>query len=370
MSAILVKILYILIAIIFFGIIIFSHEFGHFLFAKLFKVKVNQFAIGMGPVLFKFNKKETEYSLRLFPVGGYCAMEGEDEDTKDEGSFNSKKVWQRMIIVAAGAIFNLIIGFIVIALMLSLKNFADTDNAKLIGTNQVHSLGATYSDDESFPLKAGDKIIKVDDTRVYSFYDFQYILMLDDDGKFDFTVKRDGEKLELKNVQFKINEDGVLVDDFVRVGVMPTFANVIKQSALQGISMGRIVWLSLGDLITGQYSINDLSGPVGTIGVITDSIDYVQDEYKQTASLDLSPILLIMALITINIGIFNLLPVPALDGGRLFFMFFELIFRKQIPQKYERWIHSIGLILLLILIAVISFNDIWKLIKEHTSLFS
>ena len=366
MTAVLIKILYVIISIVFFGIIITSHEFGHFIFAKLFKVKVNEFAIGMGPKLFGFKKKETQYSLRLFPIGGYCAMEGEDEDSDDEGSFNKKKVWQRMIIVAAGAIFNLIAGFLIIVLMLSLKNtMAKDSSGYLIGTNRVHSLGATYADDKDFQLKAGDLIVKVNDKHVYSYYDFQYLLMIDDDGCFDFTVKRgeNNEKTELKNVQFKMDENGTLVDDFLRVGVVPNFPNVMKYSFLQGVSLGRMVWLSLTDLLTGHFGLKDLSGPVGTVGVITDSIDYVQEAYEKTTVLDFSPVLLIMALISINIGIFNLLPVPALDGGRLFFMLVEVIFRKPVPQKYERWVHTIGLILLLLFMAVISFNDIMKLIR-------
>lgn len=341
----------ILLAILFFGIIIFVHELGHFIFAKLFKVKVNEFSMGMGPKLFSFGKKETKYSLRLFPIGGYVSMEGEDEDSEDDRAFGKKKVWQRFIIVAAGAVMNLILGFIVATILMSMQN--------LIGTTTIAGF-----DKDSFlkdTFKPGDRIVEINDKRAYSHYDLSFLMSRDDDGVFDFVIEREGEKKELKNVKFRTTENEEapqkisIVFDFVIYGEKPGVLNSIKYGFLTTLSLGRMVWLSLFDLVTGQYGLSDLSGPIGTMDFIASA--------AQEAKADLSPVLMIMALITVNIGLFNLLPIPALDGGRLFFMLIEIIIRRPINPKYERWIHAAGMILLLLFMAVISFSDIWKLIK-------
>ena len=341
----------ILLAIFFFGIIIFVHELGHFLFAKLFKVKVNEFSMGMGPKLFGFGKKETKYSVRLFPIGGYVSMEGEDEDSEDDRAFGKKKVWQRFIIVAAGAVMNLILGFIVATILMSMQN--------LIGTTTIAGFDKDSVLKDTF--KPGDRIVEINDKRAYSHYDLSFLMSRDDDGVFDFVIEREGEKKELKNVKFRTTENEEapqkisIVFDFIIYGEKPGVLNSVKYGFLTTLSLGRMVWLSLFDLVTGQYGLSDLSGPIGTMDFIASA--------AQEAKADLSPVLMIMALITVNIGLFNLLPIPALDGGRLFFMLIEIIIRRPINPKYERWIHAAGMILLLLFMAVISFNDIWKLIK-------
>ena len=183
----------------------------------------------------------------------------------------------------------------------------------------------------------------------------------DKDGVIDFVVERNGEKVPVNGVKFDTvkNPDGTLtiIYDFVIVGVKSNVWTVAKNAILESISIARIVWLSLFDLVTGQYGLSDLSGPIGTVTIIADT---AQNAVAQT---DYSTLFMIMALIAINIGLFNLLPLPALDGGRLFFLLIEMIFRKPIPRKYEGWIHAIGLGLLLLLMVVISFSDIMKLIK-------
>lgn len=343
-----------LIAILFFGLIIFIHEFGHFIFAKLFKVKVNEFAIGMGPTIFSKQGKETKYALRLFPIGGFVSMEGEDEESEDEGSFSKKAVWKRMIIVSAGAIFNLILGLIICCVILG--------TGDKIGTTQIHSFYENAVSQES-GLKPGDKILKIDGKRVYSSYDLSFLMTRSGDGVMDFLVERDGEKVQLNDVKFQTEKNGDMVTiiyDFIIVGVKTTPLNAIKYSFGEAASIGRMVYLSLFDLITGQYGLSDLSGPVGTVSIIADVAQ------ESAANFDWSYLLTIMALITINIGLFNLLPVPALDGGRLFFMFIELIFRKPVPAKYENWIHAAGLFLLFAFMIVISFSDIWKLIQGES----
>ena len=304
-----------LVAILFFGIVIMFHELGHFLFAKLFKVKVNEFSIGMGPAIFKKKKGDTNY---------------------------------------AGATVNLIMGVIIVAIMLC--------QSDLIGTTQIRSFYDNATSAAS-GLEAGDKIVKINGKRVYSQYDITFLMMRDDDGVMDFVVKRDGKKVELKDVKFQTSpiegqENLISIHyDFVIVGVKPTFLSVTKNAFLESISIGRMAWISLFDLITGRYGLNEVSGPIGIINYVADAAS------ASSTSMDWTPLLTIMALIAINVGLFNLLPIPALDGGRLFFMFIELIIRRPIPQKFEKWVHAVGMILLLAFMAVISFKDIVSLIR-------
>ena len=417
------KIIPILIAVLFFGVIILIHEFGHFIFAKLFGVKVNEFAIGMGPTIFKKQGKETKYALRLFPIGGFVSMEGEEEESEDGRAFCNQKTWKRMIIIAAGATFNLILGIIIC--------FCLVGSEELVGTNQILQFYETAVSNQQGGLKEGDKIISIDGKKVFSDYDISFLMQRNSTGVYSFTVERDGEKLELPQVHFgrrtggnfsysedctiselsaKIKgfglKDGdrilsvngekvtkgeeliavigkdedytydftvdrqgetltftdvrmavITVFDFVILGQEKNIGNVTKNAFGYALSMGRMVYLSLFDLISGQYGMNDLAGPIGTISVITDIAE------ESIATVDWSGLFMIMAMITINIGLFNLLPVPALDGGHLFFMVFELIFRKKIPQKYESYIHAAGLVILLGFMAIISASDIWKLIS-------
>ena len=200
-SVILGKAWKIILAILFFGIIVMIHEFGHFITAKLCKVKVNEFSIGMGPALFKKKKGETLYALRLFPIGGYVSMEGEDEESEDERAFNRKPVWQRIIIVVAGATMNLILGLIIVAVMLS--------HTELLGTNVIHSFSENAVSEQN-GLRVGDKFLKIDGHRLYSEMDLTFLLSRSEDGKYDLVVERDGEKVRLDGVQFETHEvDGV-----------------------------------------------------------------------------------------------------------------------------------------------------------------
>lgn len=343
----------ILLAILFFGFIIMFHELGHFLFAKLFNVQVNEFSLGMGPAIFKKKKGETQYSVRLLPIGGFVSMEGEDEESENERAFCNVKAWKRFIVIAAGGVVNLIMGVIVVAVMLA-------TSGDLIGTPQInffHENAATADQG----LQEKDVIRKINGKTVFSEYDISFLMARDKDGVFDFVVERNGEKVNVDGVRFdtKQNPDGTLtiIYDFVIVGVKANVWNVIKGAALESVSIARIVWISLFDLLTGQYGLSDLSGPIGTVSIIADTAQ------NAVAKTDYTPLFMMLALIAINIGLFNLLPLPALDGGRLFFLLIEMIFRKPVPRKYEGWIHAIGLGLLLLLMVVISFSDIVKLIK-------
>ncbi len=341
----------ILVAILFFGLIIMFHELGHFIFAKLFKVQVNEFSLGMGPALFKFKKGETKYALRLFPIGGFVSMEGEDSESENERAFCNKPVWQRFIIVAAGGVVNLIMGVIIVAIMLC--------QSELIGTPEIHSFHEN-SVSSQYGLQVDDKIKEINGRKVFSEYDIGFLMVRDDDGIFDFVVERNGEEVNLDGVKFETKDNNgtlTIVYDFIIKGVEPGFLSVTKNAFLESVSIARVVWVSLLDLVTGRYGLSELSGPIGTVTIIADAAQ------AATQKMDWSTLLMLMSLIAINIGLFNLLPLPALDGGRLFFMAIEFVFRKPVPRKYEGWVHATGLVLLMILMVVISFSDILKLIK-------
>ena len=338
-----------LLAIFLFGVLIAIHEFGHFSFAKLFKVKVNEFALGMGPKIFSKKKGETAYSLRLLPVGGFVSMEGEDEESADEGAFNNKPAWQRFIIIAAGAILNLLLGVLVVGICLSCS--------ELVGTRVVHSFDADATSRAS-GLQVGDEILEINNTPIYSFKGISFNLVRDSDNKIDMVVRRNGEKVELKGVeftQFEFEGRNYIKQDFIIVGEKPTVVNVVKNAFLDSASIVQMVRLSLFDMVTGKYGVKDMSGPVGTISAIAEST-----AQPEALADKLLTALNFLSMITINVGVFNLLPLPALDGGRLFFLFIEMIRKKPIPAEKEGKVHTVGLILLLALMAVITISDIIK----------
>ncbi len=346
----------ILLAIFFFGMIVFFHELGHFTFAKLFKVKINEFAMGMGPTLLKFKKGETKYAVRLFPIGGFVSMEGEDESSDNERAFCNKPAWQRFIIIAAGGIVNLILGVLIVAIMLC--------QSELIGLTEIHSFEENAVSSQ-YGLQAGDEIKRINGKRVFSEYDLGFLMARDKDGIIDFVVERNGETVNLDAVKFQTvtrevngKETLTIVYDFIIRGVEPSFKTVVPNAIAESVSIGRVVWVSLVDLVTGQFGLSDLSGPIGTVSYIADAAQ------TATQETDYTMLLMMMALITINIGMFNLLPLPALDGGRLFFVLIEMIFRKPVPKKYEGWVHAVGLALLMVLMVVISFSDIMNLIRK------
>ena len=332
----------ILITILIFAVIIFIHECGHFAAAKLCKVRVNEFALGMGPTLFHVGKGETRYALRLFPIGGFVSMEGEDGGSGDPRAFCNQKVWKRILIVCAGAFMNLVLGFIVVLLMT-----IPSDRLPSMTVAQFYENAST----EATGLQAGDEILRVNGRSIWVDSDLVYTLSTDEDGVVDMVVWRDGEKVELSDVAFT-TQDGTLVIDFTVQGVPANLPNVLSYSFRKTASIGRLVWIAVGQLITGQSSINELSGPIGTAQAI-----------GQAASAGLSTVMYLFAFITINVGIFNILPVPALDGGRLIFLLFELITRRRIKPEHEAYVHFAGFVLLILLIIFVSYHDIVNLIR-------
>lgn len=334
-----------LVAILLFITLIIIHEFGHFIAAKLLGVRVNEFAVGFGPKLFKRKLGETVYSVNLVPLGGYCAMEGEDEASGDDRAFCNKKAWRRFLIVVMGAIFNLLLGIVIIGITLIPQDRFTTTTVAEFRENAV-SINSG--------LKVDDKIISVDSRRIFSTYDLSYAFTNVDDGSVDITVLRNGEKMTLKNVKFDSEEiDGIdyLTVDFYVYGREKTVLSFISEAFNTALSYCAVVWRSLVDLISGKYGISAMSGPVGVTAAI-----------GSVAKQNLQNILPIMALITINLGIFNLLPIPALDGGRLIFILFEMVTGKKVPQKYESVVHAIGFVLLIGFMLLITAKDIWTLI--------
>ncbi len=437
----------ILIAVLLFELIIFVHEGGHFVAAKKSGVKVNEFALGMGPKIFSFIKGETTYSFRLFPIGGYCAMEGEDEESDNPRAFNNAKIWKRMIIIVAGAFMNIMLGLVL--MMITLLPY-DSYTSTTVSAFHPYSYTATTG------LEAGDKIVEINDYKIYSSTDFSFAMYTlpisevdgdtfeiykqdclfelknhaarcaekatseelstienlwsegadkifdakDKDSAYkalceyidkisecrnlekvekypeievkdkrlrfrtDMTVVRDNENVELEGVDFftyKQSEDGepMLMLDFYVEPIEKTFLSTLSQTGIQTVSVVRMVWGGLVGLVTGQFGINDVSGPVGLASAITD----VAGESLKTSFMDaVMSIIYVMMIITVNLGIVNMLPFPALDGGRFVMLLIEAIFRKPVPRKIEGIINGAGLILLLLLMAVITVKDVWVLI--------
>lgn len=367
-------------ALLIFGVIVLVHELGHFLAAKAMGVQVNEFAIGFGPKLFGFGKGETKYSVRLLPLGGFCAMEGEDaagggevktdrpaEASDNPRSFLNKPVWRRVVITVAGVVMNLVLGFVVLLAYNGLCTLPLDDGNVYYASTQIAVLDDEAPSYQS-GLRPGDTLLKIDGQRVFSSFDVQFILQSSDDGVFEMVVRRevDGKKqtMTLPAVKFdrtysEETERHVLTYDFKLLGERQTVWTTVKESARMECSMAVTVWRTLKGMFTGRYGLNDLSGPVGTVDAIGDIVeDAVQQEYWQYG---VGNVLMLVSLITINVGVFNLLPLPALDGGRLLFLAWEGVTRRRVPPKYEGLVHAIGLILLLILIAVVTFNDIIKL---------
>lgn len=347
---------YILIALLLFGVLIAGHELGHFSAAKLLGVRVNEFAIGMGPALFKKQRGETQYSLRAFPVGGYCAMEGEDEESDDPRAFGAQSVWKRLVILCAGAFMNFLIGLVLILLLYA--------NAKSFVTPTVTGFMDGFPAVGEQGLMAGDRIVSIDGERVYLAGDVSMLLGRAGDT-VDLIVKRDGQKVELNDLTLTLREYTQEGQQVYRYGLYfgtekATMGAKLRNSWLQAVDFVRLVRLSLTDLLTGAAGVKDLTGPIG----IVDTIAQVGNQ-SPTISTAAKNILYFGALIAVNLAVMNLLPLPALDGGRVFFLIVNLVwqsvFKRKIPAKFEGYVHFAGLLLLLVLMAVVAFNDLARI---------
>ena len=344
-----------ILAIIIFGVIIFIHEFGHFFTAKLCGIKVNKFALGMGPRLLKKQIGETEYSLRLLPIGGFCAMEGEDEKSDNDRAFGNKPVWKRMIVIVAGAFMNILLGFVLTVVLTCMRTAVPSTVVGGFSTESETSRVITAQSYEC-GLREGDQIIKMDGMRIFTTSDLSYKLSSSEDTTFDLVVKRNGEKIKLDNVTFHDNKTNDVIDFGIK-GLSKNPINVLSYSAKDCVSTARLIWISLVDLVTGKYGFNDLSGPVGLVGAIGDAADAGKNIKESVMTL-----MNLTVFITINLGIFNLLPIPGLDGGRFLFLLIEAVRRKPVKPEHEGFVHLIGMALLMLLIVAVTFSDIKKLI--------
>lgn len=350
--------IYIIAAILIFGVLIAVHELGHFLAAKACGVRVNEFATGMGPALLKKTKGDTQYSLRLLPIGGFCAMEGEEEDSSDPAALNNQGFWQKLLIFAAGALMNFLAGLIIILVLYA--------GVKAVNVPVIRGFAEGCPLESASGLREGDRILSIDGERIYTFSDVSLLLGRNKTGDFDLVIRRDGQKLRLENFHM---ERGEYLDQsgekFTGFGLYfgaeeLTFGGRLKYCWNQAVDFVRLVRLSLQMLITGEAGFSDMSGPVGIVSTIT-----TVGEQSESAAAAAANIAYLAALIAVNLAVMNLLPLPALDGGKIFFLVVNalcmLTIRKQIPAKFENYVHLAGFILLMGLMLVITFQDVLKL---------
>ncbi len=350
--------LIVLAGILMFGLLIAIHEFGHFIVAKLCGVKVNEFAIGMGPKLLSRQGEETLYSLRLFPIGGYCAMEGEDEDTVDPRSFQKAAAWKKFLILVAGAFMNFLVGFLIFLCLCAVDQNYAVDVVS--GFEPWSSLPAQG-------LEVGDQFLSVDGHAIWVSGDASLFLGRAGE-RADIKVLRNGQTILLKDVDMTRTAvpqpDGTtrqLLGISIGYRMSPaTLGDQLRLSWYNSIDTVRLVWLSLGDLLTGAVGIRDMSGPVG----IVDMMGQVAGSADTTSHAFLS-ILYFVAFIAINLAVMNLLPIPALDGGRIFFLIVNLIYtaltKRRLDPKYEGAVNTVFFLALLGLMVVVAASDVLKL---------
>lgn len=339
----------IILAILVFGIIVFIHELGHFLLAKANKIRVDEFSLGMGPRLVSFVKGETRYSLKLLPLGGSCMMGEDDVDDMSEGSFNSKSVWARMSVVVAGAVFNFLLALVFSMIVIGYTGYDEPVISGVVEGFPAQEAGLTE----------GDRIVKMNNKKINIWREITYYNMFHPGETVDLVYERDGEKKEV-TITPKKDEDGNYL-----IGITSP-AQYKKANLLTAMQYGVYevkFWIcttleSLKMLVMGDVGVDQLSGPVGIVSV-------VDETYQQSKSYGVMVVIMQMLnigiLLSANLGVMNLLPLPALDGGRLVFMIVEAIRGKRVPADKEGWVHGIGMILLLALMAFVMFNDVKKL---------
>ena len=353
-------IIYIFAAILIFGFLIAIHELGHCVAAKLCGVQVNEYAIGMGPLLWQKQGKETLYSLRAFPIGGYCAMEGEDEDTGNERSFVRQKAWKKFVILVAGAFMNFLTGVVIIFILYA--------GAGAFLSDEIAGFADGFPLEGDNGLQVGDVFYKIDGYRTYLRGDASLFLSYHKGDTIDLTVIRDGEKIALDDFpmtrQEYAGQDGETYTGFgLYVGIHredATFLNRIRYTWLNALDFVQLVRFSLIQLFTGGASVKDLTGPVGIVSAMTE-----MGEQSETAKDAIENILYFAALLAVNLAVMNLLPFPALDGGRVLFLLLDQIslalFHRTVPEKYQMAVNAVGMAALLTLMLFVTLHDVWKL---------
>ena len=327
-------------AVILFAILIFPHELGHFLVAKAVGVKVNEFAFGMGPAIFKKQGKETLYAIRIFPIGGYCAMEGENEESDSSRAFNNKPMWAKIAVLLAGSAMNVVIAIITLSIIMGIAGSATTT----IDTVQNNSPALEAG------IQSGDEIISIDGNSVEKWSDLTTYLTTKD-SKVEVGLLRDGTELTLVSETRKA-DDGT--DRYV-IGITPKISHNVFTAAGNGCksawNMTKTMYYSIKMLVAGEVSTKEITGPVGMVTLVSDTSKYGLGYFAS-----------LLALISLNLAIVNMLPLPALDGGRILFVIIRRITGKMISDQLEGTIHGAGLILLFGFMIFVTWNDITRLI--------
>jgi len=319
-------------------VVVVVHEFGHFIFAKRAKIKVNEFSVGMGPKIFGKQRGDTLYSIRALPLGGFCAMEGEDEDSQDERAFNRKSVWKKAIIIVAGAAMNLIIAIILMIAVNYMNGVPTTTISQVEENSPAYTAG----------IQKGDKILSINDKKINSWDDVQAVKNAVNTRELNIKVQRKDTELNIKTT-LKENDRNKII------GIVPVSEKNIVKAIANGPSatwnMAKSMYSGLYSLITGKVSAKELSGPVGIVYLINKGI-----------SRGFATVLYLTSLISLNLAIINMLPLPALDGGRLLMVIIRRLTGKAISSKVEGVIHAVGLGLLLLLTIYVTWNDIVRFI--------
>ena len=352
----------VLFAILLFSILIFIHELGHFVAAKLSGVQVNEFSVFMGPALWKKQVGETLYAIRLIPIGGYCAMEGEDGGSENPRAFSAAAWWKKLIILVAGAAMNFIIGVILMVIV-----YLPISGEVAVPVINSFEPFATVNGENG--LQVGDEIIEVDGEKIFVYSDFSMILSLNEGEVHDLVVLRNGEKVALENFRMEKHDvtqpDGTVIRLYGMNFSTKTmnFGDKVAYGWNQSLNTVRMVRLSLQMLFSGKAGLSDMSGPVGIVSQMSEVA-----EASETWVDALLNLLYFGGFIAINLAVMNLLPIPALDGGRiagvLITSLVEAVTHKKIDPKYEGYLHGAGMLLLLGLMALIMFKDIFVLFKR------
>ena len=341
----------IIIAILLFSAIVIFHELGHFLLAKANKIRVDEFSLGMGPTLIGRQIGETKFSLKLLPLGGACMMGEDDADDVAEGSFNSKSVWARISVIAAGPIFNFILAWILCMIMVGWIGYRSPE----IGTVEEGYSAAEQG------MQAGDVITKINGHRIHLWEEITlYNLSTKEGDTLSVTYERDGKEHTVDLVEKQLENDS-----YARLGII-NVAERTKPGIFGTVQYGAYTvkyWISytfgcLKMLLTGQVGIKQMSGPVGIVTVVDSAYQQAKPEGIQVVLLN---ILNIGILLTANLGVMNLIPFPALDGGRLIFLFIEAIRGKRVPPEKEGMVHFAGFALLMVLMVIVMYNDIMRI---------
>lgn len=378
-----------IVSIVMFLIMIALHELGHFIVGKILDFKIDEFSIGMGPCLWKRQRGETQYSLRALPLGGYCKFDGEDEaDNDNPRAFTNQKPWKRFLVLLAGGTVNIILGFVLFLVIVPSTSPALT--------NTVNSV-VEHSYIEQAGVQPGDRIVKINGKKVNFYNDISlYTQSFKKDEQAEMVVDRDGEKLSFSftpteqiietvytdgGVQVNNTINGYTESEFIEyseklvkdeeligktqtqtryiIGFTPrqkdiTITNIWGETLNNTKFVVKLVYQSLWQMVTGKIGVDQMSGPVGIVSEVNNAVSSGSDSWLYVLNL--------MALLTINLGVFNLLPIPALDGGRILFVLWEMITKKQVPPDKEGLVHGIGMLLLLLFIVFVSFHDIMRLL--------